>query len=810
MSDELVPAEDLPDSQGIPQGAEVPPEDLPTDYTTAGQQAKTTYEGGMRGATLGASDIAETAPVPDPGGFVASGPAGTAAWLAKRLIGQVKPEDIAGRMKANPGESLAGQVVGGGTLVGMTGGAGALINPVTTGMGVTTGIAKVAATNAALAALGLGAEGAAFGASNAVSDYALGDPNLNAQKVLVDMGEGALFNVGAGGVLKGIESVAPISEGINKAIGGLKNFGINLVDKIPGQWFDKMATALRGVDRPAVIDRLTKTVQDVYDAHGKALDQAYNNWTNAGINPLKDIPFEQVQDHLTNLHSSMEEGIVAMRKNPDLYPTADVDEAQKIADTYGNKILKASETGDTQAAHKAAWEARQATGDLVTWGGHGPPGFKTMYENLGNTLKSPDIWGADAATQFAGLDASYAKSFEARKIFMQQLGQKFGSKVIASPSKMNGLFKDMSDPSNPLKVQALNNMFDAAEETAKLADNYTNADIFTKKIEAERAAHEETTKLATAIAPTKSKLGFFKKAAITGLANWAGVPIGGIRALETGFGIHSLLTNPYEVGTTLNRTFNTIGGIGRITNRVSKAIAAGAKSVFSDAPRGALGTGVISGRDYKDRVDRIQHLQQNPQAMLDHLEKSTSAMYEAAPNISSGIHNAMTAGVNFLAGKIPQPGPQFPLSQKFEPSQAQKDAFNHYFEVVDQPLSVLDSIKDGSLNNHQIEALQAVYPHLLTELRSQLVQHLDDGKDSDMPYSAQIALSKFLGMPLEGNMTPQAMMSNQAVFNPPPQPPAAGPAKKGGSKSTLGGLKELDMAKRSMTETQALNEEEPT
>lgn len=132
-------------------------------YGSAGQQAIAGLEGVARGLTLGGSDLAET-----------------------KLLG-VDPEDVAARRDTAAG--TIGQLGGAGALTYLTGGLAAPVE----GALSAAGAAPLAAR-----ALAYGAEGAVFGAGNSVSDYALGDPNLNAQKVLSNIGLSALFGAGIG------------------------------------------------------------------------------------------------------------------------------------------------------------------------------------------------------------------------------------------------------------------------------------------------------------------------------------------------------------------------------------------------------------------------------------------------------------------------------------------------------------------------------------------------------------------------------------------------------------------------------------
>lgn len=149
-------------------------------YGSLGQQAIAGLEGVARGGTLGISDVLE------------------------RKYG-VPAADISGRMQEHPGTSLLGSVAGGAGLVGLTGGLAAPAEAVL-GAGLGTEL------------LATGAEGALFGAGSAVTDHALGDPNLNAQKVMADIGIGALLGVGAGLAGHGIKSLIGKSGNIKGSV----------------------------------------------------------------------------------------------------------------------------------------------------------------------------------------------------------------------------------------------------------------------------------------------------------------------------------------------------------------------------------------------------------------------------------------------------------------------------------------------------------------------------------------------------------------------------------------------------------------
>lgn len=140
-----------------------PETEMKAKYGTPGQQAIAGLEGVARGATLGGSDVLE------------------------RATGLSTPAAMRGRMQANPVTSTGGTMLGGAGLTYLTG-----------------GVAAPAEAGLAGSLIASSVEGALFGAGNAISDAALGNPDLNAQKIISDIGMGATLGVGVGALAHGV------------------------------------------------------------------------------------------------------------------------------------------------------------------------------------------------------------------------------------------------------------------------------------------------------------------------------------------------------------------------------------------------------------------------------------------------------------------------------------------------------------------------------------------------------------------------------------------------------------------------------
>jgi hypothetical protein len=242
-------------------------------------------------------------------------------------------------------------------------------------------------------------------------------------------------------------------------------------------------------------------------------------------------------------------------------------------------------------------------------------------------------------------------------------------------------------------------------------------------------------------------------------------------------------------------------------NKVNAMIQSGSKGIFSrnSVQGGLLAGSQMSDGEFKKITERLQQFTGNPQSMMDHMSDNTDTLHQAAPNITQGIQNTLVQGTQFLQSKLPQAKSQLPLSASWEPSTAQKNQFAKYYNAVDQPVSALKQVQSGLLDNETMEALQAVHPQLLSEMRQSVIKNMKIDQAKELSYAKKLALAKFLGQPLDESMLPQAIQANQMIFNPPPPPAPQG--KPLGPKTRLGGLKNLKASSRTSTSTNRQEEE---
>lgn len=197
----------------------------------------------------------------------------------------------------------------------------------------------------------------------------------------------------------------------------------------------------------------------------------------------------------------------------------------------------------------------------------------------------------------------------------------------------------------------------------------------------------------------------------------------------------------------------------------------------------------------------IRDLAQNPDVNVisQALTKGVEGLHSVAPNIAQSLQTTGSKAINYLHSKMSKPMNELIGDQEFEPTKTSQRRWLDIHNIVNDPISALDHVKHGTLTSDHMDALTQVHPELLNDMRQKVMEHMDPNQVRNLPMSTKLSLGAFLGSPITQSQTPQTVLGNQATFQAQqPQAPQSG------SKSTLGGLKELNLAERSSTQTQEL------
>jgi hypothetical protein len=179
--------------------------------------------------------------------------------------------------------------------------------------------------------------------------------------------------------------------------------------------------------------------------------------------------------------------------------------------------------------------------------------------------------------------------------------------------------------------------------------------------------------------------------------------------------------------------------------------------------------------DYDDQVAQIGRLSSmGSDDLINHLSNSNGPINSVAPNVFPHVQGLASRAIQFLGSKIPPSSSLLPEDRKMPISIAEKNRFKTYYDAVNNPVGVLDHVKNGTLSPLHVEALSSVYPELHQEMKSKIFEHLVDAKSKGqtLPYRLRNSVSTLLGQPLDSTQS-QPMMAAITMANAPKGPPPA-------------------------------------
>lgn len=136
------------------------------------------------------------------------------------------------------------------------------------------------------------------------------------------------------------------------------------------------------------------------------------------------------------------------------------------------------------------------------------------------------------------------------------------------------------------------------------------------------------------------------------------------------------------------------------------------------------------------------------------------------------------------------------------PDKVKEKSYHRALDIANKPLSVMDHIKNGTLEPEHVQHMNALYPELTNHLKKKISEKIVKAQmeNEKPPYKVRQSLSLFMGSALDSNLTPQNIMAAQATFMKAAPPPMPGKGKDTSTKG-LG-----DVSNQFRTKDQAVQE----
>lgn len=218
------------------------------------------------------------------------------------------------------------------------------------------------------------------------------------------------------------------------------------------------------------------------------------------------------------------------------------------------------------------------------------------------------------------------------------------------------------------------------------------------------------------------------------------------------------------------------------------------KSIFSDEKESPVKT--PSERSLQSLDKKLQQMELNFDEIVN--TPGEVGYYLPEQDMALGIINSRVIG--YLSKQRPGIKQSGLLNEDRKPTKQDMQRYYRTLQIAEQPAMVLKRIKEGSLISKDVQDLQAMYPetynYFLENLTNEIVEQKSKGKS--IPFRARKSLSLFSGMPLDTNLTPQAIQAAQSTYQPKnlPQPELGQLAPKSTKKSRMPELTQTDSQRR--------------
>lgn len=409
--------------------------------------------------------------------------------------------------------------------------------------------------------------------------------------------------------------------------------------------------------------------------------------------------------------------------------------------------------------------------------------FLNEVKGLGHAvregLENPSVWGEDVAGLQTGLNKAWSDAIPAVKDIESKFMTKVGRERVVDPAKFNTYVSQNGRATSPtIRQQMMGNFVEAIDSFQKAtADAYEKAglgeyprpqlglgelrDSIQKKSPWARLADLSYDRMASQGAG--DVLGGITGGAIghaTGIpeAGFAGAYLGKW-ALGPVFSaiIKPVMTKSLNVGAlqqAVKFSENVIKG--------NSALIKASADLFSGAAK-TIPQHFMPDERARDKLNKsLEYAANNPASMFNVGGDIGHYMPDHQAALAQHAQNAVT----YLNGLRPKSVQAAPLDTKLAPSKDKVADFNRQLDIAQQPLLVIQHIKNATLLPQDIATLKTIYPALYPKMVQQVMSGMTDhlSKEGTIPYRMRQSLSQFVGQPLDSTMMPSSIMAIQSHY----------------------------------------------
>lgn len=196
-----------------------------------------------------------------------------------------------------------------------------------------------------------------------------------------------------------------------------------------------------------------------------------------------------------------------------------------------------------------------------------------------------------------------------------------------------------------------------------------------------------------------------------------------------------------------------------------------------------FGEGIKDLSNAKDDYEKFSKLGDKlaqDQASGNHITTigNNSSLLSHNPDIQQAYQETSLNAVNYLNTIIPknQNAPQmFSKNDTWKPTSGQLQQFKNQVDLISNPYTILDKLRNGTVTSQDVTTLKAVYPAIYSKIQSEILKHGTDPKYSNLSFAAKNKINLLIGA---NGMSATNINALQNSFTLAKQPNPGGSSKK--------------------------------
>lgn len=225
--------------------------------------------------------------------------------------------------------------------------------------------------------------------------------------------------------------------------------------------------------------------------------------------------------------------------------------------------------------------------------------------------------------------------------------------------------------------------------------------------------------------------------------------------------------NPVQVAQAARYAKDLIDGENLVSKAVKRVLTPGAVEVMPKAK--------LPSASQLEKLDKIAGQIQNadPLELSDSISESMGTQLDSE---SAALATTMGRVAMYLQSRRPKEEKSGPMGARMPVPATEQRAYERTLGIAQQPLVVLQHLKDGTLTKQDVIDLASMYPEMAQMLQERLLLRVSEqaGKADEVPHRVKMGLSLLLDEPLLGSLRPGRIAANQPAG--PPQQQGGTPA----------------------------------